>query len=254
MLKVRIIPCLDTRDGRVVKGIRFASLRDMGDPVEAATRYEDEGADEIVLLDVSATPDGRAHNLDTVERVRRGLRIPLTCGGGVRASEDAQALLSAGADKVAVNTAAVERPEFLTELAERFGRQCVVLALDAALQDGVHRVVVRSGRERTPLEAKAWAVRAEALGAGEILLTSWDRDGTKDGYELELVSAVADAVRCPVIASGGAATEEHFVEGAQAGASALLAASIFHEGSVRVDDLKARLARRGVPVRREVQP
>jgi cyclase len=255
VLKTRIIPCLDIKDGRVVKGVRFQDLRDAGDPVQAALRYEAEGADEVVLLDVSATPQERAHGLDVVADVRRGLSIPLTCGGGVRAVADARALLEAGADKVGVNTAAVRRPQLLTELADQFGRQCVVLAVDAARPTDVggdgpaFEVVVRSGQERTGLDAVTWSRRGAELGAGEILLTSWDRDGTQLGYDLQLLEAVCDAVECPVIASGGAATPEHFVDGARAGASALLAASIFHFRSVEIAVLKAVLAEQGISVR-----
>jgi len=252
VLKVRVIPCLDVRDGRVVKGVRFQNLRDSGDPVEAAARYEAEGADELIILDVSATPEGRGHQRNTVRAVRSVLSIPLTVGGGVRTVDDARALLEAGADKVGVNTAAVRSPALLTELAERFGRQCTVLALDAARRaDGAPgwEVVVTSGRERTGRDAVAWAAEAYARGAGEILLTSWDRDGTKLGFDVELVRAVAERVRCPVIASGGVATPEHMAEGAEAGATAVLAASIFHERTYSVATVKSVMAARGVPVR-----
>lgn len=253
MLTRRVIPCLDVRDGRVVKGVRFQGLRDAGDPVERAVVYEAQGADELVLLDVSATPEERAHGLDTVRRVREVLSIPLTVGGGVRRVADAAALLEAGADKVGVNTAAVERPGLLSELAETFGKQCVVLALDAARRregDGLAwEVVVRSGRERTGRDAVAWAREAAALGAGEVLLTSWDRDGTRQGYDIELIAAVSGAVRVPVIASGGADTPEHLIDALRAGASAVLAASIFHEGDRTVGEVKGALAAAGVPVR-----
>lgn len=244
MLTRRVIPCLDVDGGRVVKGVRFAGLRDAGDPVESARRYAADGADELVLLDVSATPAGRGHALATVRAVRDVLAIPLTVGGGVRSVADAQALLEAGADKVAVNTAAVERPTLLTELAERFGVQCTVLALDAALRNAGSRgweVVTHSGRTRTGHDAVRWAADAAALGAGELLLTSFDRDGTRAGYDLELIRAVVAAVPVPVIASGGASTPEHLAQALLAGADAVLAASIFHEREFTVADIKARL-------------
>ncbi len=252
MLAARIIPCLDVRDGRVVKGIRFQGLRDAGDPVALAAEYEAQGADELILLDVSATPEGRGAALDTVARVRSQLSIPLCVGGGVRQVSDARDLLSAGADKVGTNTAAVERPELLSELAERFGRQCTILAIDAARRaegDG-WEIVVLSGRRRTGIDAVEWARKAVSLGAGEILLTGWDRDGTRLGYDLELVRAVSQAVPVPVIASGGASTPEHLLEGLRAGASAVLAASIFHYGETTVASLKDFLAARNIEVRR----
>ncbi len=250
MLMARVIPCLDVANGRVVKGIKFQGLRDSGDPVELAAAYAVQGADELVLLDVAATPEGRGHHLEVVAGIRRVLPLPLTAGGGVRAAADAEALLEAGADKVAVNTAAVSRPDLLGELARRFGRQCTVLALDAARCDGGWEVVVRSGRERTGSDAVIWARRACELGAGEILLTSWDRDGTGDGYDLELIAAVRAAVTVPIIASGGAAGPEHMVDALRAGADAVLAASIFHDGLTTVPALKAQLARLGAEVRR----
>lgn len=251
MLTVRVIPCLDTRDGRVVKGVRFQNLRDAGDPEEQSALYETQGADEIVLLDVSATPEGRGHAVDTVRRVRRRLSIPLTVGGGVRASEDAGLLLDAGADKVGVNTAAFERPSLLSEIRDTFGAQCTVLALDAArrLDGDGWEVVIRSGRERTGRDAVTWARDAVAAGAGEILLTSWDQDGTKTGYDLRLIAAVAAAVRVPVIASGGAAQPSHLLEAVRAGAGAVLAASIFHDGRFTVGDVKRALAGAGLEVR-----
>jgi imidazoleglycerol phosphate synthase cyclase subunit len=253
MLAIRIIPCLDCRDGRVVKGVRFQGLRDAGSPAELAAAYEAQGADELVLLDVTATPEGRGNQLETVRTVREQLSIPLTVGGGVRTADDAGALLEAGADKVSVNTAAVHEPQVLTEIATRFGSQCAVLALDAAQErdapDGTWQVVVRSGEQRTELDAVAWARQAVEHGAGEILLTSWDRDGTKSGYDLALLRAVSDAVRVPVIASGGAATAEHLIEALQAGADAVLAASIFHYGEYTVGSLKQTLAQRGIRVR-----
>ncbi|HEX2839113.1 MAG TPA: imidazole glycerol phosphate synthase subunit HisF [Phycisphaerales bacterium] len=252
MLTRRIIPCLDVRDGRVVKGVRFQGLRDAGDPTELAAKYEAEGADEVTLLDISATPQERATATDTVASVRRVLGIPLTVGGGVRRADDAARLLDAGADKVGLNTAAVLRPELLSECAERFGSQCIVVAIDAARGFGdPHRweVRVRSGAERTPVDAVAWAARAEAMGAGEVLLTSWDRDGTRSGYDLSLTRAVASAVRIPVIASGGAAKPEDILAAFEAGADAVLAASIFHTGEFTVADVKGFLSGNGVEVR-----
>lgn len=251
MPTLRIIPCLDVRDGRVVKGIRFQGLRDAGDPVAQARRYAEDGADEIVLLDVSATPAGRAHGLEVVSAVRSVLPVPLTCGGGVRSVEDARALLEAGADKVAVNTAAVARPELLTELAARFGVQCIVLACDARARVGGPgwEVVVRSGTRSAGRGVVGWCREAVERGAGEILLTSWDRDGTRSGYDLSLLKAVRGAVRVPIVASGGAAHPEHLDEAVQAGADAVLAASIFHDGEWTVRDVKAALAARGVEVR-----
>lgn len=247
----RIIPCLDCANGRVVKGIQFQGLRDAGDPVQLAQAYEAQGADEIVILDVAATPEGRGHAVRTVEAVRAVLRIPLTVGGGLRTVEDAQRLLRAGADKVAVNTAAVARPALLRELADAFGVQCVVLALDAArkIEGEGYEVVVRSGKERTGLDAVQWSIDAVAQGAGEILLTSWDRDGTRSGYELALLQAVSEAVPVPVIASGGADTVAHLEQAIGAGADAVLAASIFHDGQSTVTDVKTELVDRGVEVR-----
>jgi len=253
MLRPRVIPCLDVRDGRVVKGVRFAGLRDAGDPVERATEYVAQGADELVLLDVSATPEGRGNALETVRAVRAVLPIPLTVGGGVRAVADAERLLDAGADKVGINSAAVERPALLSELAERFGMQCVVLALDAARtansQDPAWEVVIHSGATRTGLDALQWSCEATSLGAGEILLTSFDRDGTRAGYDLELLGAISGAVNVPVIASGGADSAAHMAAALGAGASAVLAASILHDGETTVTDLKRELALAGVEVR-----
>jgi imidazole glycerol-phosphate synthase subunit HisF len=249
MLTARIIPCLDVRDGRVVKGIRFSGLRDAGDPAQLAAAYEAQGADELVLLDVSATPQGRSTQLECVRQVRACLSIPLTVGGGVRRVEDAVGLLSAGADKVAVNTAAVRQPGLLTQLAERFGSQCTVLALDAARVQDSYQVVVRSGTQRLELDAIEWASTAAKLGAGEILLTSWDRDGTKSGYDLSLLQAVSSAVNVPVIASGGAATPEDLLLALEAGAQAVLAASIFHYAEFSVGQLKEFLSKGKVEVR-----
>jgi imidazoleglycerol phosphate synthase cyclase subunit len=250
-LATRIIPCLDVRDGRVVKGVRFQGLRDAGDPAERALVYEQQGADELVILDVSATPEGRRTRTDTVRAVREVLSIPLTVGGGVRSAEDAGRLLGAGADKVGVNTQAVRDPAILTELAERFGRQCTVVAIDAARRDDGDgwEVVVASGKERTGIDAIAWAGEAVRRGAGEILLTSWDRDGTREGYDTELLAAVAAAVEVPVIASGGADSPAHLVAAVRAGADAVLAASIFHYGEWTVGDIKRELAGAGVEVR-----
>ena len=249
MLARRIIPCLDVSHGRVVKGVRFQGLRDAGDPAERAALYEEQGADEIVVLDVSATPEGRGHQLDTVRRVRERLSIPLTVGGGIRALEDALRLLEAGADKVSVNTAACARPELLTEIAERFGRQCCVLAIDAARRSERFEVLVKGGREGTGIDAVAWAREGERRGAGEILLTSWDRDGTREGYDLPLLRAVAGAVHLPIIASGGADKPEHLREALDAGADAVLAASIFHDGDLTVAEVKLHLMEHGVHLR-----
>ena len=251
MLTKRIIPCLDVKDGRVVKGVNFQGLRDAGSPVELAQAYEQQGADELVLLDVSATPEGRKTALETVQAVRRVLSIPLTVGGGIRTSIDARNLLEAGADKVGINTAAVKDPTLIAEIAERFGRQCTVLALDAK-QCGPAKwqVVILSGTSDLDLDVIQWVQTACEKGAGEILLTSWDRDGTRRGYDLELTSAVAAAVNVPVIASGGANNPQQLLEGLQAGADAVLAASIFHYGEWTVGQIKQYLAERNVEVRR----
>jgi cyclase len=248
-LAPRVIPCLDVKDGRVVKGVRFQGLRDAGDPVAQAAAYQEQGADELVVLDVSATPEGRRTGLEVVSRVRDVLAIPLTVGGGVRRLEDVAALLEAGADKVALNTAAVRDPALLTRLAEAFGAQCTVLSLDAACSPQGWEVVVRSGRERTGLDALTWAREASERGAGEVLLTSWDRDGTQSGYDLQLVAAVSAAVSVPVIASGGARTARDLGAALKAGADAVLAASIFHDGLTTVDRIKAELRDLGVSVR-----
>jgi imidazoleglycerol phosphate synthase cyclase subunit len=248
-LASRVIPCLDIKDGRVVKGVKFQGLRDAGDPVECARLYETQGADEIVLLDVSATPEGRGHALETVRAVRSALSIPLSVGGGVRSSDDAGTLLEAGADKVGINTAAVTRPALVGEIAERFGTQCTVLAVDAAANGDGWEVVVESGRKRTGLDVVEWCRKAVATGAGEILLTSWDRDGTRSGYDLDLIAAVSSAVTVPVIASGGADRPEHLVEAIEAGASAALIASILHDGDTTVSALKLAMAQAGIVVR-----
>jgi imidazoleglycerol phosphate synthase cyclase subunit len=248
-LASRVIPCLDIKDGRVVKGVKFQGLRDAGDPVECARLYESQGADEIVLLDVSATPEGRGHALDTVRAVRAVLSMPLSVGGGVRTSDDAGRLLEAGADKVGINTAAVSRPALVGEIAVRFGTQCTVLAVDAAATGDGWEVVVESGRKRTGLDVVEWCRKAVATGAGEILLTSWDRDGTRSGYDLDLIAAVSSSVTVPVIASGGADHPEHLVEAIRAGASAALIASILHDGDTTVGALKQAMTRGGIVVR-----
>lgn len=252
MLTRRIIPCLDTRDGRVVKGVRFRDLRDAGSPVELARRYEADGADELVILDVVATDRGREHALDTVRAVRRTLRIPLTVGGGVRSTDDAARLLGAGADKVAVNTAALDRPGLLEELADRFGSQCVTLAIDAAATgaNASWQVFRRAGQDATGRDAVAWAIEGSQRGAGELLLTSMDRDGTRRGYDTRLIRAVSTAVPLPVIASGGARMTDDLRRAFAAGADAVLAASMFHDGDTTVTEVKQRLALFGVEVRR----
>jgi imidazole glycerol phosphate synthase glutamine amidotransferase subunit len=249
-LSVRVVPCLDARDGRVVKGVRFGDLRDAGDPAEQAARYESQGADEIVLLDIAATAAGRDTQLDTVRRVRRVLGIPLTAGGGVRSVDDARALLAAGADKVSVNSAAVARPALLADLAGAFGSQCVVLAIDARWQSDAWAVLVRGGRQAVDgLDAVEWARQGEETGAGEVLLTSWDRDGTGEGCDLELLRAVRRAIGLPIIASGGVGSREHVAHAVAAGADAVLAASLFHYGMDTVAGVKQELTQRGVAVR-----
>jgi imidazoleglycerol phosphate synthase cyclase subunit len=251
MLTKRIIPCLDVDGGRVVKGIKFQGLRDAGDPVERARAYEEQGGDELVILDVSATPQKRANATHTVAAVREVLGIPLTVGGGVREVADAERLLLSGADKVATNTAAVKDPSLLERLASRFGVQCTVLALDAARRDeGGWELVIQSGKHRTGKDAVGWAREAQERGAGEIVLTSWDRDGTREGYDLELIRAISEVVTIPIIASGGAAHAGHLVEAAEAGASAMLIASILHDGDTTVASLKDALAAAGQEVRR----
>jgi cyclase len=252
MLLRRVIPCLDVDKGRVVKGIEFVQLRDAGDPVEMAARYEREGADELVFLDITASAEKRDTMVRLARRTADEVFIPFTIGGGIRSVEDAQAVLDAGADKVSVNSAAVQRPELIGEMAEVFGAQCVVLAIDARrVAGGDYQVFLNGGRTPTERRAVEWAVEAVERGAGEILLTSMDRDGTEDGYELELTRRVADAVDVPVIASGGAGTLDHLVEAIEVGgADAVLAASIFHYGTYSVADAKARMADAGIPVRR----
>jgi len=269
MLAKRIIPCLDVKDGRVVKGVQFVELRDAGDPVEAALAYDAQGADELVFLDITASHEDRAIMLDVVRRTAEGIYMPLTVGGGVRSVDDVRRLLRAGADKVSLNTAALERPAVIREAAERFGSQCIVVAIDArraepatsssrpptaraghAAPAPTWTVFTHGGRRPTGRDAIAWAQEAVAQGAGEILLTSMDRDGTKDGYDLELTRAVADAVTVPVIASGGAGSLEHFYEAVtEVGADAALAASLFHFGIHTIAEVKRFLAERGVEVR-----
>ncbi len=252
MRSVRLIPCLDVDRGRVVKGVRFEAIRDAGDPVELAARYDAEGADEIVFLDITASAEGRSTMVDVVSRTAEEVFIPLTVGGGVRSVGDARSLLRAGADKVGVNTAAIERPQLLGELAAEFGAQCVVVAIDARRREGAEgwEVFTHGGRRGTGVDACEWAVRCALEGAGEILLTSMDKDGTREGFDLELTRAVASSVAVPVIASGGVGSLEHLVEGAVSGrADALLAASVFHLGEYSIAEAKEYLLARGVPVR-----
>jgi cyclase len=249
----RIIPCLDVDSGRVVKGIEFQGLRDMGDPEELARRYNREGADELVVLDIRASRDGRPTFLDTIRGVARQLQIPLTAGGGIRELQDGQAVLRAGADKVTVNTAAVERPELISELARQFGSQAVVLAMDVSRAGDSWLVFVRGGQQATGLDALAWARKGVEYGAGEILLTSIDRDGTCSGFDCELTAAITRLVRVPVIASGGARTFQDFLDVFTRGnADAGLAASIFHSETESIAGLKKYLAGHGVPVRQEL--
>ena len=258
MLAKRIIPCLDVKDGRVVKGVRFVDLRDAGDPVEAALAYDAQGADELVFLDITASHEARDIMLDVVRRTAEGIYMPLTVGGGLRSVDDVRRLLRAGADKVSLNTAALERPALIREAVERFGSQCIVVAIDARRGPGPPGGTLRwgvythGGRRPAGRDALDWAREAVALGAGEILLTSMDRDGTKDGYDLELTRAVSEAVSVPVIASGGAGSLEHLYEGLVEGcADAALAASIFHFGTHTIAEAKAYLSGRGVEVRSE---
>lgn len=257
MLRKRLIVCLDVKDGRVVKGVSFEGLRDVGDPVELAARYEAEGADEIVFLDISASAEGRRTLLDVVRRTAERLFIPLTVGGGINVVDDVAKALRAGADKVSINTGAVRRPELLTEAAAEFGAQCIVASIDAKAEpapDGApggtfYHVYTHGGRNPTGLEATAWARECVRRGAGEILITSIDQDGRRDGYDLALTRAVAEAVDVPVIASGGAGRVEHFREAFEAGADAALAAGIFHDGVVRIGEVKRALAEAGIPIR-----
>jgi imidazole glycerol-phosphate synthase subunit HisF len=251
MQTARVIPCLDVDAGRVVKGVNFVDLRDAGDPVELAARYDREGADEVVFLDITASSDQRDTILDVARRTAEEVFIPFTIGGGIRTVDDARALLRAGADKVSIMTAAIQRPELISELAAEFGSQCVVVAVDARCrEDGGFEVFTHGGRTPTGIDAVEWAVRAAELGAGEILLTSMDRDGTKDGFDIPLTRAITDAVDVPVIASGGVGTLDHLVEGVtEARADAVLAASIFHFGQHTVAEAKDHMAAAGIPVR-----
>lgn len=253
MRTARVIPCLDVTNGRVVKGVNFVGLRDAGDPVELAARYDAEGADELVFLDITASSDGRDTMVDVARRTAEEVFIPFTVGGGIRSVDDARRLLRAGADKVSVNTSAVVRPELISEIADEFGAQCVVCAIDArawADRRPGWEVVIHGGRTPTGLDAVAWAQRAVGLGAGEILLTSMDRDGTREGFDLPLTRAVAEAVDVPVIASGGVGTLDHLADGVlEGGADAVLAASVFHFGEHTVAEAKAVMAARGITVR-----
>ena len=252
MRVARVIPCLDVTNGRVVKGINFVDLRDAGDPVELAAKYDAAGADELVFLDITASSDGRDTMIDVVHRAAEQVFIPFTVGGGIRSVDDARSMLRAGADKVSVNTAAVQRPDVIREIAAEFGSQCVVCAIDAKQRpDGSgYEVYLHGGRTPTDIDAVAWAVQAASLGAGEILLTSMDRDGTKEGFDLGLTRAIADAVGVPVIASGGVGTLDHLVEGVTEGhATGVLAASIFHFGEHTIAAAKAVMAAAGVTVR-----
>ena len=250
-LKLRIIPCLDVKDGRVVKGVNFVGLRDAGDPVEQARIYDTAGADELCFLDITASSDNRGLLLDVIQHTAEECFMPLTVGGGVRTLEDIRALLNAGADKVAINTAAVKNPEFVAEAARKFGSQCIVVAIDAkSVAPGKWEIFTHGGRTPTGLDASNFAARLVELGAGELLVTSMDRDGTKDGYDLQLTRIIADRVSVPIIASGGVGTLDHLADGAAiGGATGLLAASIFHFGEYSVAEAKAHLAARGLPVR-----
>jgi cyclase len=250
MLKLRVIPCLDVKDGRVVKGVNFVNLRDAGDPVEQAAVYDQAGADELTFLDITATHENRDTILDVVSRTAARVFLPLTVGGGVRSTEDMRKLLLAGADKCSMNSAAVARPDLVREAAEKFGSQCVVVAVDArASGPGAWEVFTHGGRRGTGIDAIEWCRQVAALGAGEILLTSMDRDGTGQGFDLGLLRAVCEAVRVPVVASGGVGALQHFVDGARAGATGLLAASVFHFGTFTIAQVKGALHQAGLPVR-----
>ena len=250
MLKLRIIPCLDVKNGRVVKGVNFIDLKDAGDPVEQAALYDAAGADELTFLDITASHEQRDTILDVVHRTAERIFLPFTVGGGIRSTDDMRRLLLAGADKCGINSAAITRPQLIAEAAERFGSQCVVAAVDArATRPGQWEVFSHGGRTPTGLDAVAWCRQLEELGAGEILLTSMDRDGTRAGFDTDLLRAVCGATRLPVVASGGVGTAAHMVEGARAGATGLLAASIFHFGVLSVPEVKHALAAAGLPVR-----
>ncbi|MFM2098843.1 MAG: imidazole glycerol phosphate synthase subunit HisF [Pseudomonadota bacterium] len=249
-VRIRVIPCLDVKDGRVVKGVNFVDLRDAGDPVEAARAYDAAGADELCFLDITASHEGRGTLLDIVRRTAEVCFMPLTVGGGVRTPDDARALLLAGADKVGVNSAAVARPELVADMADRFGSQCVVASVDARKAGSGWEIFTHGGRNATGIDAVAHAIRLAELGAGELLVTSMDRDGTRDGYDLDLIKAIAESVSVPVIASGGVGNLGHLVEGVtRGGASAVLAASIFHFGEASISDAHRALAAAGLPVR-----
>jgi imidazole glycerol-phosphate synthase subunit HisF len=254
-LAKRIIPCLDVENGRVVKGVNFVDIRDAGDPVEIAIRYNEQGADEITFLDITASHEDRDTTVHTVEKIAEEVFIPLTVGGGIRTVQDIRTMLNAGADKVSINTAAIHNPELVRESAQRFGSQCIVVAIDAKRVDDVEgqprwEIFTHGGRKPTGIDAVAWAVRMAELGAGEILLTSMDRDGTRNGFELGVTRAITDAVEIPVIASGGVGTLDHLVDGVLlGGADAVLAASIFHFGEFTVPEAKAYMAARGIEVR-----
>ncbi|MGH3712780.1 MAG: imidazole glycerol phosphate synthase subunit HisF [Micromonosporaceae bacterium] len=247
---IRVIPCLDVDAGRVVKGVRFAELRDAGDPVELAAAYDAAGADELTFLDVTASSEGRETTYDVVRRTAESVFIPLTVGGGIRSADDVDGLLRAGADKVGVNTAAIARPALIAEIADRFGRQVLVLSLDVRRHAGGFEVTTHGGRRGTGLDAIEWAAKVAELGAGEILLNSMDADGTRAGFDLELISAVREVVDIPVIASGGAGEVGHFPPAVAAGADAVLAASVFHFGTLTIGEVKAAIADAGHPVRR----
>ena len=252
MLRKRILPCLDVRDGKVVKGVNFVDIREMGDPAMHARFYNDEGADELVILDITASHEERRSIIHVVESVADSIFIPLTVGGGIRTAEDVRDMLNAGADRVSLNTAAIQRPEVLTEAAERFGTQCVVAAIDARRkpESGGWEVFIYGGRKATGKDALLWAKEVEQRGAGEILLTSMDRDGTQIGYDIELLQAVTSVVSIPVIASGGAGTMQHFADGlTEGGASAVLAASLFHSRDMSIGQLKEYLRGKGIPIR-----
>jgi cyclase len=250
MLALRVIPCLDVKDGRVVKGVNFVSLRDAGDPVEQARTYDREGADEITFLDIGATHENRDTIYDVVSRTAAEVFIPLTVGGGVRSVEDVRKLLLAGADKASINSAAVSEPDLVRRAAEAFGSQAIVVAIDARqVSPGRWEVFTHGGRKGTGIDALEWAKQVASLGAGELLVTSMDRDGTKAGFDLDLLRAIRHAVRLPLVASGGVGNAQHFIDGARAGATGLLAASVFHYGEMRIADAKAALAAAGLPVR-----
>ncbi|MDJ0387819.1 imidazole glycerol phosphate synthase subunit HisF [Roseomonas sp. E05] len=250
MLALRVIPCLDVKEGRVVKGVNFVALRDAGDPVEQARAYDAEGADEITFLDIGATHENRDTMYDVVSRTAAEVFIPLTVGGGVRSVEDVRRLLLAGADKASINSAAVADPDLVRRAAEAFGSQAIVVAIDArTVAPGRWEIFTHGGRRATGIDALDWAGRMASLGAGELLVTSMDRDGTKSGFDLDLLRALRRRVRLPLVASGGVGTAQHFVEGALAGATGLLAASVFHYGEMRIGEAKAALAAAGLPVR-----